>query len=159
MTSYSGLLEGIGHPFTRNFQFIDSVKAYLSYALLLASVSPSPIILQYATGVFFLVLLLRFRESLKVCKDLQMLVDIFVNYDYDLEAQNLFEQMNISRDAKCRSNMAAASQTTSIKGSSLQCLVNVLKSLVDWEKSCGESDRIKTLSLWKEIPQLKSMLM
>ncbi|XP_062018882.1 brefeldin A-inhibited guanine nucleotide-exchange protein 5-like isoform X1 [Rosa rugosa] len=93
----------------------------------------------------------------KVCKDHQMLVDIFVNYDCDLEALNLFERMNISRDAKCRSNMAVASQTTSIKGSSLLCLVNVLKSLVDWEKSCGESDRIKTFSLWKEMLQLKSV--
>ncbi|KAL6123725.1 hypothetical protein ACLB2K_076244 [Fragaria x ananassa] len=59
-----GLLEGVGHPFTRNFHFIDSVKAYLSYDLLRASVSPFPVIFQYATGIF-LVLLLRFRESLK----------------------------------------------------------------------------------------------
>jgi hypothetical protein len=29
----------------------------------------------------------------KVCKDPQMLVDIFVNYDCDLEAPNLFERM------------------------------------------------------------------
>ena len=29
----------------------------------------------------------------KVCKDPQMLVDIFVNYDCDLEAPNLFELM------------------------------------------------------------------
>ena len=43
---FQGLLEGVGHPFTRNFHFIDSVKAYLSYALLRASVSPSPIIFQ-----------------------------------------------------------------------------------------------------------------
>lgn len=28
----------------------------------------------------------------KVCKDPQMLVDIFVNYDCDLEAPNLFER-------------------------------------------------------------------
>ncbi|XP_024177635.1 brefeldin A-inhibited guanine nucleotide-exchange protein 5 isoform X2 [Rosa chinensis] len=174
-----GLLEGVGHPFTRNFHFIDSVKAYLSYALLRASVSPSPIIFQYASGIF-LVLLLRFRESLKgeigiffplivlrsldgsdlpmnqkmsvlrmlekVCKDPQMLVDIFVNYDCDLEAPNLFERMvtTLSRISQgtqnADPNMAGASQTTSIKGSSLQCLVNVLKSLVDWEKSRGESD-------------------
>jgi hypothetical protein len=29
----------------------------------------------------------------KVCKDSQMLADIFVNYDCDLEATNLFERM------------------------------------------------------------------
>ncbi|GKC86594.1 HOPM interactor 7 [Tanacetum coccineum] len=60
-----GLLEGVSHSFTKNFTIIDSVKAYLSYVLLRASVSQSPAIFQYATGIFA-VLLLRFRESLKV---------------------------------------------------------------------------------------------
>ncbi|KAJ4951655.1 hypothetical protein NE237_028487 [Protea cynaroides] len=171
-----GLLEGVSNSFTKNFHFIDSVKAYLSYALLRASVSQSPVIFQYATGIFT-VLLLRFRESLKgeidiffplivlrsldgsdcplnqrasvlrmlekICKDPQMLVDIYVNYDCDLEAPNLFERMvtALSRIAQGTLNAdpssAAASQTTSIKGSSLQCLVGVLKSLVDWERTRG----------------------
>lgn len=175
-----GLLEGVSHSFTKNFHFIDSVKAYLSYALLRASVSQSPVIFQYATGIFS-VLLLRFRESLKgeigiffpiiilrsldgsecpvnqkmsvlrmlekVCNDPQMLVDVYVNYDCDLEAPNLFERMvtTLSRIAQgvqnADPNSVAASQTTSIKGSSLQCLVNVLKSLVDWEKSRRESEK------------------
>lgn len=29
----------------------------------------------------------------KVCNDPQMLVDVYVNYDCDLEAPNLFERM------------------------------------------------------------------
>ncbi|MED6176821.1 Brefeldin A-inhibited guanine nucleotide-exchange protein 5, variant 2 [Stylosanthes scabra] len=172
-----GLLEGVSHSFTKNFHFIDSVKAYLSYALLRASVSQSPVIFQYATGIF-LVLLLRFRESLKgeigiffplivlrpldslefpinqklsvlrmlekVCKDPQMLVDIFVNYDCDLEAPNLFERMvtALSKIAQGTQNTdpnaVAVSQTASIKGSSLQALVSVLKSLVEWEQSHKE---------------------
>lgn len=41
-----GLLEGVSHSFTKNFHFIDSIKAYLSYALLRASVSQSPVIFQ-----------------------------------------------------------------------------------------------------------------
>ncbi|XP_031256027.1 brefeldin A-inhibited guanine nucleotide-exchange protein 5 isoform X3 [Pistacia vera] len=174
-----GLLEGVSHSFTKNFHFIDSVKAYLSYALLRASVSQSPVIFQYAAGIFS-VLLLRFRESLKgeigiffpliilrsldgaefpvnqktsvlrmldkVCKDPQMLVDVYVNYDCDLEAPNLFERMvtTLSKIAQgtqnADPNSVAVSQTTSIRGSSLQCLVNVLKSLVDWEKSRRESE-------------------
>ncbi|GAU16778.1 hypothetical protein TSUD_200210 [Trifolium subterraneum] len=177
-----GLLEGVSHSFTKNFHFIDSVKAYLSYALLRASVSQSPVIFQYATGIF-LVLLLRFRESLKgeigiffplivlrpldglefsvnqklsvlrmlekVCKDPQMLVDIFVNYDCDLEAPNLFERMvtTLSKIAQGTQNTdpnsVAASQTASIKGSSLQGLVSVLKSLVDWEQSQRELLKLK----------------
>lgn len=90
-----GLLEGVSYSFTKNFQFLDSIKAHLSYTLLRASVSQFPVIfqvlpfdlffcaiseksfavivlivlflshLQYATGIFA-VLLLRFRESLKV---------------------------------------------------------------------------------------------
>ncbi|XP_022146951.1 brefeldin A-inhibited guanine nucleotide-exchange protein 5 isoform X2 [Momordica charantia] len=175
-----GLLEGVSQTFTKDFHFIDSVKAYLSYALLRASVSQSPVIFQYATGIFS-VLLLRFRESLKgeigiffplivlrsldgtdfpvnqkisvlkmlekICREPQILVDIFVNYDCDLEAPNLFERMvttlsKISQGTQnADPNMVAVSQTTSIKGSSLQCLVNVLKSLVDWEKSRLQSDK------------------
>ncbi|XP_043689203.1 brefeldin A-inhibited guanine nucleotide-exchange protein 5 [Telopea speciosissima] len=175
-----GLLEGVSNSFTKNFHFIDSVKAYLSYALLRASVSQSPVIFQYATGIFT-VLMLRFRESLKgeigvffplivlrsldgsdcplnqrasvlrmlekICKDPQMLVDIFVNYDCDLEAPNLFERMvtALSRIAQgtlnADPNSAVVSQTASIKGSSLQCLVGVLKSLVDWERACRESEK------------------
>uniref|UniRef100_A0A2P2KPC1 Brefeldin A-inhibited guanine nucleotide-exchange protein 5 n=4 Tax=Rhizophora mucronata TaxID=61149 RepID=A0A2P2KPC1_RHIMU len=173
-----GLLEGVTHSFTKNFHFIDSVKAYLSYALLRASVSQSSVIFQYATGIFS-VLLLRFRESLKgeigvffplivlrcldgseinqkisvlrmlekVCKDPQMLVDVYVNYDCDLEAPNLFERLvtTLSKIAQgtqsADPNSVALSQTNSVKGSSLQCLVNVLKSLVDWEKACRESPK------------------
>ncbi|EXC13619.1 Brefeldin A-inhibited guanine nucleotide-exchange protein 1 [Morus notabilis] len=154
-----GLLEGVSHSFTRNFHFIDSVKAYLSYALLRASVSQSPVIFQGEIGIFCPLIVLRSLDGLecpvnqkisvlrmleKVCKDPQMLVDIFVNYDCDLEAPNLFERMvtslsRISQGTQSTDpNLVALSQTTSIKGSSLQCLVNVLKSLVDWEKSRRE---------------------
>ncbi|THU74569.1 hypothetical protein C4D60_Mb04t34760 [Musa balbisiana] len=168
-----GLLEGVNQSFTKNFHFIDSVKAYLSYALLRASVSSSPAVFQHATGIFA-VLLLRFRESLKgeigvffpliilkplesnesalgqrttvlrmlekVCKDSQMLADIFVNYDCDLQAPNLFELMvnALSRIAQGTLTTDPSSvglmQVASAKGSSLQCLVSLLKSLVDWEK-------------------------
>ncbi|CAK9161194.1 unnamed protein product, partial [Ilex paraguariensis] len=171
-SALQGLLEGVGHSFTKNFHFIDSVKAYLSYALLRASVSQATVIFQYAAGIFS-VLLLRFRESLKgeigvffplivlrsldgsnlnqklsvlrmlekVCKESQMLVDLYVNYDCDIEAPNLFERMvtTLSKIAQgiqsLDLNSVTASQMGSIKGSALQCLVNVLKSLVDWEKS------------------------
>lgn len=43
---FQGLLEGVSYSFTKNFNFIDSVKAYLSYALLRASVSQPPSIFQ-----------------------------------------------------------------------------------------------------------------
>ncbi|KAL6010441.1 hypothetical protein ACLOJK_000873 [Asimina triloba] len=181
-----GLLEGVSHSFTKNFHFIDSVKAYLSYALLRASVSSSLAVFQFATGIFT-VLLLRFRESLKalignqgmlekVCKDTQMLVDIFVNYDCDLEAPNLFERMvnALSRIAQgtlsTDPNSTTQSQIASIKGSSLQvtylslssrnccfhfmrfqCLVSVLKSLADWEKFWRQSGKPSSSSQSMEV--------
>lgn len=175
-----GLLEGVSQSFTKNFHFIDSVKAYLSYALLRASVSSSPVVFQHATGIFT-VLLQRFRESLKgeigvffpiiilrsldnsdsplnqrtsvlrllekACKDPQMLVDIFVNYDCDLQAPNLFERTvnalsKMSQGTQSTDpNSTASSQATSVKGSSLQCLVSVLKSLVEWEKLQRDSGK------------------
>ncbi|KAI3719333.1 hypothetical protein L6452_20230 [Arctium lappa] len=184
-----GLLEGVSHSFTKSLTIIDSVKAYLSYVLLRASVSQSPAIFQYATGIFA-VLLLRFRESLKVeigiffplivlrsldgseyplnlklsvlrmlekvCKDPQMLVDLYVNYDCDLDAPNSFERMvtTLSRIAQGTQsvdpNSVNATQIGSIKGSSLQCLVSVLKSLVDWEKLRRESKQSKDQSSIEE---------
>ncbi|XP_078429515.1 HOPM interactor 7 isoform X2 [Wolffia australiana] len=175
-----GLLEGVTHSFTRNFHFIDSVKAYLSYALLRASVSPSPAVFQISTGIFS-VLLLRFRESLKgeigvfypiiilrfldsvdsplnhrisvlrmlerVFKDPQMLSDIFLNYDCDLNSANLFERTinALSRISQGTLNSDPSTisgpQTATVKSSSLQCLVNVLKSLIDWEKKHRESEK------------------
>ncbi|KAL2227840.1 UNVERIFIED_CONTAM: Brefeldin A-inhibited guanine nucleotide-exchange protein 5 [Sesamum indicum] len=171
-----GLLEDVGHLFTKNFQFIDSIRAHLSYAILRASVSQSPALFQHATGILS-VLLLRYRESFKVeigvlfplivlksfdgsdlnqklsvlrmleklCKDPQMLVDFYINYDCDPEAPNLFGRMiaTLSKIAQGTQNVDPKSSTASqiglIKTSSLQGLVNVLKSLVIWEKSHRES--------------------
>ncbi|XVF88983.1 hypothetical protein PTKIN_Ptkin19aG0095100 [Pterospermum kingtungense] len=175
-----GLLEGVSDSFAKNSHFIDSVKAYLSYVLLRASVSQSPVIFQYSTGIFT-VLLMRYRESLKgeigvffplivfrsldgsdfpinhkmsvlrmlekVSTDPQILVDVFVNYDCDLEAPNLFERMvkTLSKIAQgahnADTNPVAVDLTISIKGFSLHCLVNILKSLVDWEKSRRQPER------------------
>ncbi|KAG6492868.1 hypothetical protein ZIOFF_047836 [Zingiber officinale] len=149
-----GLLEGVDHSFTKNFHFIDSVKAYLSYALLRASVSSSPQVFQFLVTMqleyllFFCSVLGKVLRMLeKVCKDSQMLADIFVNYDCDLQAPNLFERTvnALSKIAQgtvtTDPNSVTASQIASAKGSSLQCLVSVLKSLVDWEKLKRESDK------------------
>jgi guanine nucleotide-exchange factor len=74
----------------------------------------------------------------KACNDPQMLADIFVNYDCDLEATNLFERMvnSLSRLAQGSPNgdpyAVNASQTVALKSSALQCLVGVLRSLGIW---------------------------
>ncbi|XP_024526680.1 brefeldin A-inhibited guanine nucleotide-exchange protein 5 isoform X3 [Selaginella moellendorffii] len=172
-----GLLESVSPSFTVNFAFIDSIKAYLSYALLRACVSSNTTIFQNSCGIF-MVLLLRFRESLKaevgvffslivlrpldsvdtplqqrlsvlkmlerVCTDSQTLADTFVNYDCDLEATNLFERMVSSLSKMAQGTVSAdpaLAQNTALKGSSLQCLVNVVKSLVHWTKSHDDAKK------------------
>ncbi|KAL8557742.1 hypothetical protein ACS0TY_005012 [Phlomoides rotata] len=111
-------------------------------------------ILKAEIGVFFPVIVLKsldgsdlnqklivLRMLEKICKDPQMLVDLYINYDCDIEAPNLFERMVaiLSKIAQGTQNMdpksSTASQTLSVKTSSLQGLVNILKSLVIWEKS------------------------
>ncbi|KAF9602938.1 hypothetical protein IFM89_032820 [Coptis chinensis] len=101
------LLEGVSHSFTKNFHFIDSVKAYLSYALLRSSVSQSSVMFQYATGIFT-VFSFRFREILKVTALSKI-------------AQGTFN---------ANPHSATASQTVSIKGSSLQVLAGSYFSVV-----------------------------
>nr|GEV62345.1 LysM domain receptor-like kinase 3 [Tanacetum cinerariifolium] len=80
-------------------------------------------LLQYATGNFA-VLLLCFRENLKV----EIGDHSIKNYQ---GTQNM--------DPKS----VNATHIGSIKGSSLQCLVSVLKSLVDWEKLRRDSNQNK----------------
>ncbi|XP_042002485.1 brefeldin A-inhibited guanine nucleotide-exchange protein 5-like isoform X2 [Salvia splendens] len=172
-----GVLADCGVSFTKNCQFVDSLRGHLSFALLRAAVSQSPVLFQHAAGIFSVVLL-RFRESLKaeigvffpiivlkaldgsdlnqklvvlrtlekICKDPQTLVDLYINYDCDNEPPNLFEKMvaNLSKIAQGTQNVdpksSAASQTVSIKISSLQGLVNIVKSLVIREKGHRKSD-------------------
>ncbi|KAL2613840.1 hypothetical protein R1flu_025532 [Riccia fluitans] len=163
------LLESVGHAFTVNFAFIDSIKAYLCYALLRASVSTDAATYQFACGIFT-TLMIRFRESLKgeigiffplivlrsldthdtpinqrnsvlkmlekICKEPQLLADVFVNYDCDLGVTNLFERM-VNSLAKLAQGTPmqdpnTVAQNIAVKASSLQCLVNVLKSLMGY---------------------------
>lgn len=113
-------------------------------------------------GVLFPLIVLRYLDNAdnqrlsvlrmleKVCKDPQMLIDLYVNYDCDLSAPNLFERMveTLSKIAQgthsSDPNSVAASQNDSVKGSSLQCLVNMLKSLVNRERSRKESEKRNT---------------
>ncbi|ONM24464.1 HOPM interactor 7 [Zea mays] len=113
-------------------------------------------------GVFFPLIVLRSLDSSdsplsqkasvlrmleKVCKDPQMLADVFVNYDCDLEGPNLFERTvsALSRIAQgsqiADTNSIVSSQTVSVKSSSLQCLVIILKSLADWEQLRRDSSK------------------
>ncbi|KAL0026445.1 hypothetical protein WJX79_010345 [Trebouxia sp. C0005] len=72
------------------------------------------------------------------CESGQLLVDLFVNYDCDLEGQNLFERMvlalvrlaqaNVPQDATAQ----VIAEEQAMRLAALQCLVNILRSLVEW---------------------------
>ncbi|EPS63520.1 hypothetical protein M569_11264, partial [Genlisea aurea] len=79
----------------------------------------------------------------RVSKDPQMLVDLYINYDCDPDAPNIFEKMvialsRISQGTLSMEPKSSTSQFGSLKTLSLQVLVNALKSLVIWEKSHSE---------------------
>ncbi|CAL8462959.1 g2493 [Coccomyxa elongata] len=72
------------------------------------------------------------------CESGQLLVDIFVNYDCDLEGANLFERLVLAlvRTAQAAPSAsdapAAAADEAHLRLLALQCLVSILRSLVEW---------------------------
>ncbi|KAI3719383.1 hypothetical protein L6452_20280 [Arctium lappa] len=81
-------------------------------------------------------IVLRFLERL--CVDSQILVDIFVNYDCDVNSSNIFERMvnGLLKTAQGVSSGVATTllppQDTTMKLEAMKCLVAVLKSMGDW---------------------------
>nr|GEW39325.1 brefeldin A-inhibited guanine nucleotide-exchange protein 2-like [Tanacetum cinerariifolium] len=81
-------------------------------------------------------ILLRFLE--KLCADSQILVDIFVNYDCDVNSSNIFERM-VNGLLKTAQGVPPGVATTllppqamTMKLEAMKCLVAVLKSMGDW---------------------------
>ena len=75
----------------------------------------------------------------KICNDAQMVIDIYVNYDCDLAAANIFERLVdiLSKIAQGRQAFelgASPAQLRGIRLKGLECLVNILKCMVEWSK-------------------------
>nr|GEV65912.1 brefeldin A-inhibited guanine nucleotide-exchange protein 5 [Tanacetum cinerariifolium] len=91
------------------------------------------------------------RMPEKVCKDSQMLVDLYTNYDCDLNAPICFKNVTtLSRIAQgtVDPNSVNATQTGSLKGSSLQSI----------GRSCRESQiRMKSKYRLRKIIQLQNL--
>eukprot|EP00761_Pharyngomonas_kirbyi_P013864 gb/GECH01013893.1/.p1 GENE.gb/GECH01013893.1/~~gb/GECH01013893.1/.p1 ORF type:complete len:1618 (+),score=375.39 gb/GECH01013893.1/:1-4854(+) len=70
----------------------------------------------------------------KVCQDSQILVELFVNYDCDLESLNIYESMvsELSRIAQRTNKETSSPEETFLKYYALECLVTILRSLVEW---------------------------
>ncbi|XP_050430571.1 brefeldin A-inhibited guanine nucleotide-exchange protein 1 isoform X2 [Adelges cooleyi] len=75
----------------------------------------------------------------RICADAQSVVDMYVNYDCDLSAANLFQRLvdDLSKIAQGRQAIelgATPNQEKSMRIRGLECLVSILKCMVEWSK-------------------------
>ncbi|KAG9456630.1 hypothetical protein H6P81_001138 [Aristolochia fimbriata] len=105
-------------------------------------------------GIFFPMLILRVLENVlqpsflqkmtvlnmlgKMCQDSQLMVDIFVNYDCDVDASNIFERI-VNGLFKTALGATPGSTTTlsptqdlTFRLESVKCLVAIIKSMGTW---------------------------
>lgn len=74
----------------------------------------------------------------EVCADGQLLVDLFVNYDCDLDSSNLFERMvnGLVKMAQAALPVNADSQQVQqeqwLRQEALQCLASAAEALLRW---------------------------
>lgn len=75
----------------------------------------------------------------RICADAQSVVDIYLNYDCDLALANIFDRLvnDLSKIAQGRHALelgATPNQEKSMRLKGLQCLVSILKCMVEWSK-------------------------
>ncbi|GLT84443.1 hypothetical protein SLE2022_026730 [Rubroshorea leprosula] len=81
-------------------------------------------------------IVLRFLE--KLCDDSQILVDIFINYDCDVNSSNIFERMvnGLLKTAQGvppgTATILLPPQEVTLKLEAMKCLVAILRSMGDW---------------------------
>ncbi|MGH0145720.1 UNVERIFIED_CONTAM: hypothetical protein FKN15_024671 [Acipenser sinensis] len=126
----------------------------LSLAIFLTLLSNFKIHLKMQIEVFFREIFLTILETssssfehkwmviqtlTRICADAQCVVDIYVNYDCDLNAANIFERLvnDLSKIAQGRSGHELGMtplQELSLRKKGLECLVSILKCMVEWSK-------------------------
>ncbi|XP_043923098.1 brefeldin A-inhibited guanine nucleotide-exchange protein 1 [Protopterus annectens] len=92
----------------------------------------------------------------RICADAQGVVDIYVNYDCDLNAANIFERLvnDLSKIAQGRGNQELGinhAQELNLRKKGLECLVSILKCMVEWSKDLYVNPNSQT-SLGQEKP-------
>ncbi|XP_024148796.1 brefeldin A-inhibited guanine nucleotide-exchange protein 2 [Oryzias melastigma] len=92
----------------------------------------------------------------RICADAQCVVDIYVNYDCDLNAANIFERLvnDLSKIAQGRSGQELGMtplQELSLRKKGLECLVSILKCMVEWSKDMYVNPNLQT-NLGQEHP-------
>lgn len=96
----------------------------------------------------------------RICADAQSVVDIYVNYDCDFSAANLFERLvnHLSKIGQGRQPLelgATPNQEKSMRIRGLECLVSILKCMVEWSKDLYVNPNSQT-SLGEPIVKNKS---
>uniref|UniRef100_A0A8B9PBM6 ADP ribosylation factor guanine nucleotide exchange factor 2 n=1 Tax=Apteryx owenii TaxID=8824 RepID=A0A8B9PBM6_APTOW len=151
------VLQNAGPVFRTHEMFINAIKQYLCVALSKNGVSSVPDVFELSLAIF-LTLLSNFKTHLKMqievrdaislnfntptfsyFQDAQCVVDIYVNYDCDLNAANIFERLvnDLSKIAQGRSGHELGMtplQELSLRKKGLECLVSILKCMVEWSK-------------------------
>uniref|UniRef100_A0A3B4F219 ADP ribosylation factor guanine nucleotide exchange factor 1 n=1 Tax=Pundamilia nyererei TaxID=303518 RepID=A0A3B4F219_9CICH len=92
----------------------------------------------------------------RICADAQSVVDIYVNYDCDLNAANIFERLvnDLSKIAQGRGGHELGitpQQELTLRKKGLECLVSILKCMVEWSKDQYVNPNSQT-SLGQEKP-------
>ncbi|KAL8062523.1 hypothetical protein ABFX02_02G153100 [Erythranthe guttata] len=126
----------------------------LSCSIFISLVSRFRAGLKAEIGVFFPMIVLRVLENVaqpnfqqkmavlrfleKLCSDSQILIDIFLNYDCDVNASNIFERMvnGLLKTAQGVPPGVASTlqppQDVTMKLEAMKCLVAILKCMGDW---------------------------
>ena len=100
----------------------------------------------------------------RICADAQSVVDIYINYDCDFSAANLFERLvnDLSKIAQGRQALelgATQFQEKSMRIKGLECLVSILKCKVEWSKDLYMNPNLQTTlggeQPVKEAPEMK----
>uniref|UniRef100_A0A671NMA3 Brefeldin A-inhibited guanine nucleotide-exchange protein 1-like n=1 Tax=Sinocyclocheilus anshuiensis TaxID=1608454 RepID=A0A671NMA3_9TELE len=178
------ILQNAGPIFKTNEMFINAIKQYLCVALSKNGVSSVPevknltVFLFFSPQVFFKEIFLYILETstssydhkwmviqtlTRICADAQSVVDIYVNYDYiyvnydcDLNAANIFERLvnDLSKIAQGRAGHELGTtplQELTLRKKGLECLVSILKCMVEWSKDQYVNPNSQT-SLGQEKP-------
>lgn len=85
----------------------------------------------------------------RICADAQSVVDIYINYDCDFSAANLFERLvnDLSKIAQGRQALelgVTTFQEKSMRIKGLECLVSILKCKVEWSKDLYMNPNLQT---------------
>lgn len=136
----------------------------LSLAIFLALLSNFKVHLKKQIEVFFKEIFLNILETTsssfehkwmviqalsRICGDAQSVVDIYVNYDCDLSADNLFQRLvnDVFKIAQGRHSVelgATPNQEKSMRLKGLECLVSILKCMVEWSKELYINPNLQT---------------